>query len=66
VGTVIVTDNVIREGEVLQAESDDPVVQGTRRFFAALAADPRLTATAIQTVGGKKHDGFALALVNAI
>lgn len=64
-GTVIVTDNVVREGDVLDAKSDDPAVQGTRRFFAAVAAEPRVTATAIQTVSGKKYDGFALLLVDS-
>ena len=63
-GTVIVTDNVVREGSVLNAKSDDPTVRGTRRFFAAVAKERRVTATAIQTVSGKKYDGFALLLVN--
>jgi predicted O-methyltransferase YrrM len=63
VGTVIVTDNVVREGAVIDAASKDPMVQGTRRFFAAVAAEPRVTATAIQTVSGKKYDGFALLMV---
>lgn len=64
VGTVIVTDNVVREGAVIDAASADPMVQGTRRFFEAVAAEPRVTATAIQTVGGKKYDGFALLIVD--
>jgi predicted O-methyltransferase YrrM len=64
VGTVIVTDNVVREGGVIDAESDDAMVKGTRRFFEAVAAEPRVTATAIQTVSGKKYDGFALLIVN--
>jgi predicted O-methyltransferase YrrM len=63
VGTVIVTDNVVREGAVVDAASEDPMVQGTRRFFVAVAAEPRVTATAIQTVSGKKYDGFALLMV---
>jgi predicted O-methyltransferase YrrM len=63
-GTVIVTDNVVREGAVIDASSEDPMVQGTRRFFAAVAAEPRVTATAIQTVSGKKYDGFALLMVD--
>lgn len=62
-GTVIVVDNVVREGRVLDAESLDPDVQGIRRFTALLAAEPRLTATAIQTVGAKGYDGFVLAVV---
>lgn len=63
-GTVIVVDNVIREGGVLDAVSDDPRIQGTRALFEAVAAEPRLSATAIQTVGAKKWDGFLLAIVN--
>lgn len=63
-GTVIVTDNVVREGAVLDAKSDDASVRGTRRFFEALAAERCVTATAIQTVSGKKYDGFALLMVN--
>ena len=65
IGTAIVVDNVVREGGVLDADSSDPRIQGTRRLFAALAAEPRLSATAVQTVGAKKWDGFALALVIA-
>jgi predicted O-methyltransferase YrrM len=64
VGTVIVTDNVVREGAVIDATSHDPMVRGTRRFFEAVAAEPHVTATAIQTVSGKKYDGFALLIVN--
>lgn len=64
VGTVIVTDNVVREGSVINAKDEDPAVQGTRRFFEAVAAEPHVTATAIQTVGGKKYDGFALLMVD--
>ena len=63
-GTVIVTDNVVREGDVIDGKSKDPAVVGTRRFFKAVAAEPRLSATAIQTVSDKKYDGFALLLVN--
>lgn len=62
-GTLLVGDNVVRGGEVADASSDDPNVRGVRRFFQVLAAEPRLSATAIQTVGSKGHDGFALALV---
>jgi predicted O-methyltransferase YrrM len=62
-GTLIVADNVIREGAVADAESEDEAVEGVRRFFELLAAEPRLTATAIQTVGRKGYDGLALALV---
>jgi predicted O-methyltransferase YrrM len=62
-GSAIVVDNVVREGAILDATSDDPRVQGTRNLFEAIAREPRLEATAIQTVGGKGHDGFVLARV---
>jgi predicted O-methyltransferase YrrM len=62
-GTVIVADNVVRDGAILDADSEDPSVRGVRRFFELVAAEPRLEATAIQTVGSKGHDGFAVALV---
>ena len=62
-GSLIITDNVVRKGEVINAASDDASVQGIRRFNAALAAEPRVTATMIQTVGGKGHDGLAFAIV---
>jgi predicted O-methyltransferase YrrM len=64
-GSVIVIDNVVRDGAVADSESDDESVQGVRRMNAALAADPRMSATAIQTVGRKGYDGFALVLVTA-
>lgn len=64
-GTAIVVDNVVREGGVLDAASDDPRIQGTRALFEAIAAEPRLSATAVQTVGAKKWDGFVLAVVGA-
>lgn len=63
-GSTIVVDNVVREGGVLEAGSDDPRIQGTRALFEAVAAEPRLSATAVQTVGTKKWDGFLLAVVN--
>jgi predicted O-methyltransferase YrrM len=62
-GTAIVCDNVVREGRVIDPASGDPAVEGTRRLFDEVAATPGLTATAIQTVGIKKWDGFVLALV---
>lgn len=62
-GALIVVDNVVREGAVLDAGSDDPRVMGTRRLFDYLSAEPRLDATAVQTVGSKKWDGLAVALV---
>ena len=62
-GTVIVGDNVVRSGKITDPAQTDPRVKGTQRFFELLASEPRLTATAIQTVGAKGWDGFALALV---
>jgi predicted O-methyltransferase YrrM len=62
-GSLIIADNVVRDGDVIDPETSDPMVTGVRRFNEALAAEPRLRATAIQTVGSKGHDGLALALV---
>lgn len=62
-GSVIVVDNVVRGGAVADAASRDPGVRGVRRLAEMLAAEPRVSATAIQTVGEKGHDGFVLALV---
>lgn len=62
-GTVIVVDNVVRRGAVLDERSDDPDVQGVRRFNELLAAEPAVSATTLQTVGSKGHDGLAIALV---
>lgn len=62
-GALIVADNVVREGAVIDAASRDANVQGVQRFLDALAAEPRIDATVLQTVGSKKHDGFALARV---
>jgi len=64
-GTVIVADNVVRNGNVTDAESTDEMVQGIRRFNRALAAEKRLSATEIQTVGSKGYDGLAVATVIA-
>jgi predicted O-methyltransferase YrrM len=64
-GSLIVADNVVRGGAVADPDSTDPRVQGVRRFNELLAAEPGVSATAIQTVGGKGYDGFALALVTA-
>lgn len=63
-GTCIVADNIIRQGAVMDAAHPDPRVQGVRKFMDALAAEPRVSATAIQTVGSKGYDGFAIVLVN--
>ena len=62
-GSVIVADNVIRDGAVIDADSEDLKVQGIRRFNELLAYDPRVSATAIQTVGSKGYDGFAIIRV---
>ncbi|MFK4543043.1 putative O-methyltransferase YrrM [Streptomyces tendae] len=62
-GSVIVGDNVVRDGAVADATSADPRVQGVRRFTELISEHPRLTATTIQTVGAKGYDGFTLALV---
>lgn len=62
-GSLIVLDNVVRDGAVVDGSSTDPRVLGVRRATEAMAADSRLTATAVQTVGEKGWDGFALAVV---
>ena len=59
-GALIVADNVVREGAVADASSTDPRVLGVRRMLARVAADARVTATVVQTVGAKGYDGFAL------
>jgi len=69
VGTLIIGDNVVRAGAILDPDADDPsfadggIAAGARRFYEMLADNPRVSATAIQTVGAKGHDGVALALV---
>jgi predicted O-methyltransferase YrrM len=69
-GSLIVTDNVVRGGAIIDAAVVDPHhgiagIEGIRRFYEMAAAEPRVSATAIQTVGSKGYDGFALALVTA-
>jgi predicted O-methyltransferase YrrM len=64
-GSVIIVDNVVRDGRVIDTGSRDPDILGIRRFNEMLAAEPRVSATAIQTVGAKGHDGFAIVLVTA-
>jgi len=63
-GTLIIGDNVVRDGEVINGQSDDARVHGVRRFIEMIGDNPRLTATALQTVGIKGWDGFTLAMVN--
>jgi predicted O-methyltransferase YrrM len=62
-GTLIVADNVVRKGRVVEPENEDENVQGIRRFNESVKADPRVSVTEIQTVGGKGYDGFMLAVV---
>ncbi len=62
-GSLIIADNVVRKGAVADASSSDPLVQGIRRFNERLAATPGVSATAVQTVGSKGYDGFALIVV---
>lgn len=63
-GTLIIVDNVVRDGAVIDAASTDKDVLGARRLFEMMGAEPRLSATALQTVGSKGYDGFAMAIVN--
>ena len=65
-GTVVVIDNVVREGAIINPDDPDPRVQGVRRFFEMLAADSRVDATTLQTVGSKGYDGFTLAIVKSV
>ena len=62
-GTVIIVDNVVRKGAIADPSSEDPAVQAMQRFVSMLGAEPRVSATALQMVGAKGYDGFALALV---
>jgi predicted O-methyltransferase YrrM len=63
-GTLIVVDNVVREGDVVNAASADAATQGVRRMNERIAAEPRVSATTLQTVGGKGYDGLAFILVD--
>jgi len=63
-GTLIIADNVIRDGKVIEPNSTDEMVQGVQRFNAYLADNKFVTSTIIQTVGAKMHDGMALSVVN--
>ncbi len=62
-GSLIIVDNVVRDGRVIEADSDDADIQGVRSLFQRLAAEPRVLCTAQQTVGSKGYDGYAIALV---
>ncbi len=63
VGTLFVADNVVRKGAIADPSNTDPAVLGIRRFLDRLAAEPRVTATVLQTLGSKGYDGFAFAVV---
>jgi predicted O-methyltransferase YrrM len=63
-GSVIIVDNVVREGAVIDAASSDESVKGVRRLLDQLSREPRLSATTLQTVGSKGYDGFVMAVVN--
>jgi caffeoyl-CoA O-methyltransferase len=63
-GTLIVADNVIREGKVLDNKSDDDKVVGVQKLNKMLSENKKVTATIIQTVGSKEHDGMAIVVVN--
>ncbi len=65
-GTVIIADNIVRGGGVINSDSEDINVQGVRKYFEMVKNDPRLDATAIQTVGEKGWDGFSMAIVNSL
>jgi predicted O-methyltransferase YrrM len=62
-GSLIIVDNVVRDGAVIDLANNDPMIEGTRALFDALAAEPRVSATAVQTVGSKGWDGFVIAIV---
>jgi predicted O-methyltransferase YrrM len=62
-GSVMLVDNVVRKGAILEPNSDDEDVQGTQRLYESVSANPRLTATVVQMVGGKGYDGMILAIV---
>ncbi len=63
VGSVIIADNVVRNGAITDSASSDPSVRGVQQFIKDLGSNPRLAATALQTVGSKGYDGLAVALV---
>jgi len=64
-GSLIIVDNVVRDGAVADSDSDDAGVQGTRQLLASIGSDPAVTGTAIQTVGVKGYDGFAIVVVSS-
>lgn len=64
-GSVMVFDNVVREGEIMDARTRDSAVKAVRKLYDDIAAEPRVSATSIQTVGSKGYDGFCMAIVNS-
>lgn len=64
-GSLIVADNVIRHGSIIDDENSKPAVQGLRRFYDLVTAEPKVSITALQTVGIHGHDGFVIAVVTA-
>lgn len=64
-GSFMVFDNVVREGEIIDSRSRDPAVRAVRQLYDEIAAEPRVSATSIQTVGSKGYDGFCMAIVNS-
>jgi predicted O-methyltransferase YrrM len=64
-GTLIIADNVVRKGDILDAASDDPNIKGVQASLQMLSSEPRLAATAVQMVSSKSYDGFAIAVVRA-
>ena len=63
-GSVMVFDNVIRDGKVIDAATSDPLVRGVRQLYEDIAAEPRVSATAVQTVGTKGYDSFCMVVVD--
>lgn len=63
-GSVMVFDNVVRDGAVIDSRTRDPLVRGVRQMYEEIAAEPRVSATTIQTVGVKGYDGFCMVVVN--
>jgi predicted O-methyltransferase YrrM len=64
-GSLIIVDNVVRDGQIVDATNTDPRIQGTRHLYEMIAKEPRVSATAIQTVGSKGYDGFVMAIVTS-
>jgi len=65
-GTVIIVDNVVRDGKIIDSSGGDAQTKGMRKFYEMMAGDKRLDMTAIQTVSSKRYDGFAIGIVEAL